>query len=115
MMVGSTRKYGVKPLPTSRRSRRLRLFLLVATSTACVAICTYPFRSLSTSKVPYERICKVQLHARRPPDEFRYRHRRLLYKSYVIQWSIRTDTPPLLTLYTYYLFPLASKPHSSTL
>src|SRR5947209_8470227 len=50
MTVGSTRKYGVKPLPKSRRSRRV--CLLVGTSTACVAICTYPFTQLSTSRVP---------------------------------------------------------------
>src|SRR2546425_6867667 len=48
--VGSTRKYGVKPLPKSKRWRRLGL--LLGTSIACVAICTYPFMRLSTARGP---------------------------------------------------------------
>jgi hypothetical protein len=59
--VGSTRKYGVKPFPKSKRSRRLGLFLETSTACACVAICTYPFYAAIHSEKACEHVCHMHL------------------------------------------------------
>src|SRR2546428_9761766 len=98
MMVGSTRKYGVKPLPKSKRSRRL--CLLMGTSTACVAICTYPFLPLSLARVPSSKYAKCKyMQGDLSIGRDTYLHRRLLCEGHLLQWGTWTDTPPLATHY----------------